>query len=352
MTRRVKRKLSHFGYAYLNGNYMVTTGGWNNNIIEKTALRANEPLISAFPDSIDLKITNRCMMACPWCHEESVSSGSWFDPTETFYKIKEGISPNVQIELAIGGGDVFSDSSILLEFLKLIDSQTEWRPRITINWRSLLSTYTKQQESDIIEILSYVDAIGLSIDSEDILSYTQLHPLIKSEFDWKDSKSISENTILGKLLRTDSVVFHVIAGLLQPETFKHLLSCHHDILILGYKNWGRGKTIKPKYMSEYRELVKELLQESSARGNLTRSYYNSFGFDNLALEQLDVKSCINPYEWKNLYMGNEGTHSMYIDAVKREFAISSTSPDRESWNDTNLLTFFKSHDGSNNQGKI
>jgi hypothetical protein len=238
----------------------------------------------------------------------------------------------------------------------LIDSQTEWRPRLTINWRSLISTYTKQQVSDIIESLSYVDAVGLSIDSEDILSFTQLQPLIKSKFDWKEdtipTPPISEETIIGKLHMTDSIVIHIIAGLLRPETFKHLLTCHHDILILGYKNWGRGKTIKPKYMSEYRELVKELLQESSARGNLTRSYYNSFGFDNLALEQLDVKSCINPYEWKNLYMGNEGTHSMYIDAVKREFAISSTSPDRESWNDTNLLTFFKSHDGSNNQGKI
>ena len=53
----------------------------------------------------------------------------------------------------------------------------------------------------------------------------------------------------------------------------------------------------------------------------------------------------DPYhrdKWDELYLGKEGSCSMYIDAVKGEFARTSRSPERVSWNDIKLLDYYAS----------
>jgi hypothetical protein len=40
-------------------------------------------------------------------------------------------------------------------------------------------------------------------------------------------------------------------------------------------------------------------------------------------------------------MGDDGKYTMYVDAVKGEFAINSTATERTSWDLINLLKFFK-----------
>lgn len=47
------------------------------------------------------------------------------------------------------------------------------------------------------------------------------------------------------------------------------------------------------------------------------------------LEQLDMHRFISDEDWKHFYMGDEGTHSMYVDLVKKEYGISST--DNRRW---------------------
>ena len=46
-------------------------------------------------------------------------------------------------------------------------------------------------------------------------------------------------------------------------------------------------------------------------------------FDNLAIEQLKLESKINPDDFNNYYMGDDGMFTMYIDLVKEEFSVSS-----------------------------
>ena len=48
-------------------------------------------------------------------------------------------------------------------------------------------------------------------------------------------------------------------------------------------------------------------------------------FDNLALGQLGIQEIVSPEVWKKHYMGDDGTHTMYIDAVTGTFAATSTS---------------------------
>jgi len=46
-------------------------------------------------------------------------------------------------------------------------------------------------------------------------------------------------------------------------------------------------------------------------------------------------------EWDKYYMGDEFTFSMYIDAVNQQFAPSSTSNERESFNNYSLIEYFQ-----------
>ena len=51
-------------------------------------------------------------------------------------------------------------------------------------------------------------------------------------------------------------------------------------------------------------------------------------FDNLALEQLKIKNHITKEDWDRFYQGEDGTRTMYIDAVEQKFAKTSTSERR------------------------
>ena len=53
------------------------------------------------PESIDLKITNRCNMNCPMCHEDSTPDGADADLSNLAFL--DTLSPYT--EIAIGGGN-------------------------------------------------------------------------------------------------------------------------------------------------------------------------------------------------------------------------------------------------------
>jgi len=55
-------------------------------------------------------------------------------------------------------------------------------------------------------------------------------------------------------------------------------------------------------------------------------------FDNLAIEQLNVKELLfkdKQDEWDEFYMGDDGNFTLYIDAVNQTFAKNSCMPKEE-----------------------
>ena len=58
--------------SYQNGNYTVSI-----DLETGTKIRENDLdfFDAAFPESMDIKITNRCNMNCPMCHEDSKCDG-------------------------------------------------------------------------------------------------------------------------------------------------------------------------------------------------------------------------------------------------------------------------------------
>lgn len=285
--------------AYKNGNADIKIFEDGTRIIEYPD---NEDFKPDFPVSMDCKITNWCDRGCPMCHEQSTTDGKHGDilNEEFIDSLHEGT------EIAIGGGKVTSHPDLKSFLQKLKD-------------KGIIANITVHQT----EFIDKVNFINELIEEDLIkgmgISYSEPLDLL-----WKQ---VAEN---------ENVVVHLIAGIHGKEVFDYLSQFNLKILVLGYKDWGRGALyheIRPEYIDNNIEWLNNNLKDYLQK-------FKVISFDNLALKQLDVKSLISDEEWKEFYQGDDGTHTMYVDLVKRQFAKTSTSPIRYELKD-NIKDMFK-----------
>ena len=302
---------------YLNGNTHVTI------FDDGTKIRTYELVPKPnHPETMDVKITNFCTPEkdnpiCSFCHEMSTPKGLHGN----LYKlmnILDKLPPG--IELALGGGNVLSHPDLFPFLLNL--KKKGFISNITVN--------EKHIEKDQELIFNLIDqdlikGIGISYSSPKYLE--SIKPI---------------------LMKSNNVVFHLIVGLNITNDIKDLdLFCSSlnkkcKILLLGYKRFGFGinhfiqnKSIENNKYEWMIELSKFFNQK-----NLILS------FDNLAIDQLKLKRFFTDEGWNKFYMGEDGTFSMYIDAVKQEFAKSSISNERISFEKNSLIEFFKNLKGN------
>lgn len=245
-----------------------------------------------FPLSMDFKVTNWCDQMCPMCHEKSNPKGEHGDIMNL--KFIDKLHPGT--EIALGGGKVTSHPQ-LKEFLQKLKKQGVL-PSITVH------------QNEFIDKATFIN----ELIEEDLIYGLGVSFLSKYDILWK---AVAEN---------DNAVIHLIAGIHGKDVFDYLSQFNCKILILGYKNWGRGaELLKNTKMNKDIEDKIDWLKE-----NLSKylSKFKVVSFDNLALEQLDVKSHLTKEEWNEFYQGNDGTMTMYVDGVKQEFAKTSISPNR------------------------
>ena len=116
---------------YKNGNYFVDL------YEDGTKVRYNDldNLTPEFVESMDCKITNRCPMGCPMCHEKSTPDGDHGDimHAEFVNKLRKGT------EMAIGGGAVTSHPD-LVPFLKKL-KEIGVLPSITVHQKEFIKNY-------------------------------------------------------------------------------------------------------------------------------------------------------------------------------------------------------------------
>lgn len=267
---------------YQNGNYQVSI------FSDGTKIRRTEEneFIPSFPESIDLKITNCCDKGCPMCHENSKSDGKHGNINHPFIN-----SLQAGTELAIGGGNPLEHPDLLSFLTKLKEKGII--ANMTVNQDHLFANLSLIEKM-ISEKLIY--GLGISVTSPDLplISFCQKH---------------------------DNAVLHLIAGYHELDVFRNLGNKGINILILGYKQFGRGK----KYYSPQIQMNIDSLEKEIS--NLA-SDFKIVSFDNLSLEQLKIKSKVSEEVWKNHYMGGDGQYTMYIDLVDEKFASSSTSENR------------------------
>ena len=94
------------------------------------------------------------------------------------------------------------------------------------------------------------------------------------------------------------------------------------MLILGYKELRRGN----EYLTKKYATVKYNQLWLYNNLDVLFTKFNTVSFDNLAIEQLEVKRLMSESEWEQFYMGDDGTSTFYIDMVNHKFARSSTAP--------------------------
>ena len=271
---------------YNNGNCAVNLDLWDGTKIRSCD---GQPT-PEFPESIDLKITNWCDAGCHFCHEQSTKLGKHADIDDIFNAL-EGLPRGV--EIAIGGGNPWSHPNIVEILLKM--KEKGFIANVTMNEFHLNNNGSTEKDINCFTQRKLIHGLGISIDDQEPL------------FDWK---LISQDI-------QHRIVAHVIVGVTSPFYVRQLPNWV-KVLVLGYKDVGRGESFKK--LVDINNRTKEWCYWLS-----TVAKDRIILFDNLAIKQLQVQKRLPDELWDSRYMGDDGQFTMYIDAVEREYAVSSAS---------------------------
>lgn len=286
---------------YTNGNYTVTIDTRTGTKIRENDL---DFFRAEFPESMDIKICDKCDMGCPMCHENSTPDGKCGDILNA--KFIETLHPYT--ELAIGGGNPLEHPDleaflVKCKILMLI-------PSMTVNQTHFMKN--KQYLKTLCDS-KLIYGLGISVNKVD-------------------------NDFLEALKDFPNAVLHVINGLVTIHDLAMLAGKDLKILFLGYKEFRRGKDLFKRdafsierRKKETREWLGRILDEK---------WFEVVSFDNLAVNQLEVRTLIGEEVWSEFYMGDDGTATMYVDMVRGEFAKSSTSTERYPIED-NIIPMFE-----------
>ena len=247
-----------------------------------------------FPDHCDIKITNYCDAGCAYCHEQSTIRGKHGDIDWLLGFIEELPSG---FELAIGGGNPL-DHPDLTKLLEICRDRGHI-PNMTIN-----QLHLESHKDQILAATKLTYGVGLSV--RDVESLEKVNYI-------KDNPHL---------------VYHLILGIHDFSDFIKLRSKNPDckILLLGYKQWGFGRKYKE---SERRSSdIDNRIKRWRAHIPHILNISGVTSFDNLAITQLDLENWFSPEEWREMYMGDDGEFSMYIDCLEKACAISSTNPNK------------------------
>ena len=275
---------------YMNGNILTTLLS-DGTLIRETQ---DDEFRPAFASNMDIKICNRCDRGCPWCHEGSTPNGELADiMNEPFVNTLHSYQ-----EVALGGGNVLEHPD-LVPFLRMLKG------------RKVIANVTLNQKH-FEENLSFVRSLA----SENLIRGLGI------------SLEYPTDKFLAAVREFPNAVIHVINGVVTPDSIQKMAGKDIKLLVLGYKILRRGK----EWISK--DTVNIAGRQDWLKANLPLlvDKFAVLSFDNLAIEQLGVKenwSLLSKYPWDEFYAGDDGSHTYYIDMVKREFALSSTAPMNE-----------------------
>ena len=282
--------------VYKNGNYNVTI------LSDGTKIRRSEAdeFIPAFPENADVKITDKCRQNCSFCYEGCTKEGKHaklMNPDGTFAQNwMNTLHP--WTELALNGNDL--DIPDLDMFL------------LKMQEKHIITNITVNQN----QFLKHVDYLKYLTDKKMIYGLGISLNNVKSDSFWKLIKDFP------------NAVIHTIAGILTENDIQYLMDNHAKVLVLGYKLLGRGVDYAWDFsdsINKNMKVLKSLLPEMVQKCKVV-------SFDNLAIEQLGVKELLfkdKENEWDEFYMGDDGNFTLYIDAVKEQFAKNSCMPKDE-----------------------
>ena len=283
---------------YQNGNYTVSI------FDDGTKIRENDLdfFEAEFPESMDLKITNKCHNGCAFCHENSTRDGKHGDIMSPSFIDK--LHPYT--EIAIGGGNPLEHPD-LVPFLKKLKT-LKMIPSMTIRQNDFMDNLEL-----ITELIDKKLIYGLGIS------------LV----------STKQDGFIEAVQKFPNAVIHVINGIVTLDELEMLAYHNLKILILGYKEVRRGKDLfysdlaTQSWIMQLRKETYDMLPQI-----IGCRWFDVVSFDNLAIKQLNPQRLMSKEKWDEMYMGSDGidgemtSASMFIDMVEQQFAKNSCSMDR------------------------
>jgi hypothetical protein len=229
---------------------------------------------------------------CDFCHESATVSGPRGDFNALFDKLLE--LPKTT-EVAIGINEVTDE---LVSFLRKM-REYGFIVNGTIN-QGLI------QAGDYHAVVRLLYGIGISYRSR--------------KWNIDDAIYSAPNTVM-----------HVIAGIDDISDVMWLAeNVCNKILVLGEKDFGFNLG-KVNYQSDN--------HRAWYRGIHKLFEIATVSFDNLAIEQLNIRRFFRDENWKVFF---QGEHSIYINAVTGMYSPSSRSPLGENWKLTSIRDYFQS----------
>lgn len=271
--------------VYKNGNYSVKILSDGTKIRETN----DDEFIPSFAENCDVKITDKCDGGCPFCYEGCTPNGRHGDILK--YKFLDTLHPYT--ELAINGNDL-SHPDLLVFLQKMKDKN------IIVNM-TVNQIHFEQHYSLIRTLIEQKAIYGLGI-------------------------SLREPTekFVNMVKSVPNAVIHVINGILSDKDYEILKDNDLKMLILGYKQLRRGFDYYESNESGIHELQNWLYDNLEDMLN----HFKVVSFDNLAIEQLEVKRLLNDEQWEEFYMGDDGNYTFYIDMVDGTFGKNSLATER------------------------
>lgn len=273
---------------YKNGNYTVSI-----NLDNGTKIRENDldNLSPTFAENCDVTISTVCDGGCEWCYMDCTPNGKH--------------------------GDIMSP--------KFLDTLHEWT-ELAINGNDLshpdlISFLEKMKKKNII--------VNMTVNQK---HFEAKQVMIKKLYSAKLINGLGVSLVeptyeFIKLIKQyPNAVIHTIAGVTYTNDYRLLAFNDLKVLILGYKKVGRGVEYSNGVMKDSIS-TKIYNMTSLLKTMINDNWFNVISFDNLALEQLDIRSLLNDDEWNEFYAGDEGSHTFFVDLVEKKFAKNSMMSD-------------------------
>ena len=269
--------------TYVNGNTIVAMYDDGTKV---RYTKDGESPAPEYQESMDLKITNRCDLGCPMCAEQSSPDGVHADLNDP---LLDSIRPHT--ELAIGGGNPLAHP-YLTSFLHRMQNQSVIC-NLTVNAVHFLNNI---QFLKMLCSQKLIHGLGVSIPEH------------------------IPDGLLDELKMFPNAVVHTIAGVTPWTVYEALADHDLNVLILGFKAKGKGFDYFMNHIGSVitnrQDLKRDILN--------MKHHFRAIAFDYLAVKQFSLKDILSPDEFNELYMGDDGDFTMYIDLVAGKYGKSST----------------------------
>lgn len=270
-----------------------------------------------FPELVDLKITGHCEYGCSFCYQSSTKAGK-HAKIEDVEKILDILSASKTFELAIGGGEPTTHPKLG----RILEYASQKGMSVGFTTRNFKIDETKEFK----RIIEMANSIAFSCHTiKEIQRVSELSAII--------SKTIRDYN------NRTALYVQIIPELYSKETFKEMLeacaSIWTPVTLLGYKDFGFGKSYNPKNLNvsaDWIDVVKKISNERNIK----------IGIDSVLVKkwkkELIQKGCN-----KLMLVGEEGKFSCYVDAVEKRIAKSSFIEESELLDMTksDILEIFK-----------